>query len=131
MIEINGDYMIENVLTSAMEKYAMEMGFDNQMKYRLMEASLAGIGQVVIKVNKQIFSILVFSHLNYGNWLFQGFQNCLSLRKRILASLITVKCPNNRSEKLLIRYDMNFVLRADFSETNRIKIMPILFFPCI
>jgi hypothetical protein len=48
MIEIKGDYMIDDTVTAAKEKYALEMGFVNKMEYRLMEASLAGNGQILM-----------------------------------------------------------------------------------
>jgi hypothetical protein len=48
MVEIKGDYMIDDAITAAKEKYALEMGFVNQMEYRLMEASMAGNGQMVM-----------------------------------------------------------------------------------
>ena len=47
MIEIKGDYMIDDAVTAAKEKYAMEMGFVNKMEYRMMEASLVGNGQIL------------------------------------------------------------------------------------
>ena len=40
MIEIKGDYMIDDTVTAAKAKYAQEMGFVNKMEYRLMEASV-------------------------------------------------------------------------------------------
>ncbi|MDZ7336737.1 MAG: hypothetical protein ONB32_16430 [candidate division KSB1 bacterium] len=48
MIEIKGDYMIDDAITAAKEKYAREMGFVNQMEYRLMEASMSGNGPMLI-----------------------------------------------------------------------------------
>ncbi len=48
MIEIKGDYMIDDAVTAAKEKYTREMRFVSQMEYRLMEASLAENGQVIM-----------------------------------------------------------------------------------
>jgi len=48
MVEIKGDYMIDDEVTAAKAKYATEMGFVNQMEYRLMEASVVGNGQVLM-----------------------------------------------------------------------------------
>jgi hypothetical protein len=48
MIEIMGDYLIDDAVTAAKEKYALEMGFVNKMEYRLMEASLNGNGQILM-----------------------------------------------------------------------------------
>ncbi|MDZ7357407.1 MAG: hypothetical protein ONB33_07320 [candidate division KSB1 bacterium] len=48
IIEIKGDYMIDDAVTAAKEKYAREMGFVNQMEYRLMETSITGNGQILI-----------------------------------------------------------------------------------
>jgi len=48
MIEIKADDMIDDAVTAAKERYALEMGFVNQMEHRLMEASLAGSGQALM-----------------------------------------------------------------------------------
>lgn len=48
MIEIKADYMIDDTVTAAKEKYALEMGFVNKMEYRLLEASLAKNGQILM-----------------------------------------------------------------------------------
>ncbi len=37
MIEIKGDYLINDTVTAAKEKYALEMGFVNKMEYRLLD----------------------------------------------------------------------------------------------
>ena len=46
-VRIKVDHRIDDAVTAAKEKYALEMGFVNQMEYRLMEASVVGNGQVV------------------------------------------------------------------------------------
>jgi len=45
MIEIKGDYTIDDALTAPKAKYTLEMGFVNKMEYRLMEASVVGNGR--------------------------------------------------------------------------------------
>ena len=48
MIEIKGDHKIDDAITDAKEKYAREMGFVNQMEYRLLEASMVNNEQILI-----------------------------------------------------------------------------------
>lgn len=47
MFEIKADDMIDDAVTAAKEKYTREMCFVSQMEYRLMQASMAGNGQIL------------------------------------------------------------------------------------
>lgn len=48
MIEIKGYYMIDDDVTATKEKCVREMGFINQLEYRLMEAGISDNGQIII-----------------------------------------------------------------------------------
>ena len=63
MIEIKGDYMIDDTVTAAKEKYALEMGFVNKMEYRLMEASIIGNGQI-LTWKQMIYKLYCFDYID-------------------------------------------------------------------
>ncbi|MFZ5517469.1 MAG: hypothetical protein ACOY90_12560 [Candidatus Zhuqueibacterota bacterium] len=48
MFEIKAVYMIDDPVNAAKERYAAQMGFENQMRCELAQASEAGSGRLML-----------------------------------------------------------------------------------
>ena len=47
MFEIKVDYMMDDLVITAKQLYATQMGFENQMRYEMVKASEAGRSQIL------------------------------------------------------------------------------------